>query len=341
MQYPIPVRSFLSATFGRRQRLLDGTASELVTKREAGVPGNEQTALDALIDRRGAPARDRRQQGDVAPLPEHRGRREDSPPGRRQSVRPGQDRVAHGRGNLGRTTRDQLGQEERVTFCNPLHLPDHERRMRSCEHLRDRIRTQRLQLQTAHARRRGQRAQRQGQRVSRAHLVRAEGGDQQHRHPVQPPPAMRQQVEGRTVGPVDILENQGRRPVLEHLAQGAEQDAPHQRRRPGDQIGQLRHRLEHRSERLRGREAVADTPADRARSERGFDQGRLAHAGLAADQDQPALPGRCLPGRHVQRGKRLRPFEHHVLIRRRAHPKSEPSDRRPQLPTSRARVRSR
>ncbi len=284
-----------------------GLAGQLVPERDGETGCHEHAALHRRLD------------GEAVPVAQHRvqhlgrrggaehGHHVDDPPGlRRQPGHPPQHGVPDRCWRPGRPRRQQLGDEERVAAGHPVQLvgvgP-----VRRCRCGRRRERADGVRAEPVEAFAMGRRGVREvpehdGERVRRPDLVVAVGRDERRRGRGDPPAQVAQQVEGPAVGPVHVLEDDDGRPAA--AVQLVEQRREHGigRRRP---VRRSLHRsrngraeprcdVDERAQRPGRRQRVAGSdqhPGVRPDplGEAAHDGG-LADAGLAVEQDEPALP---------------------------------------------------
>ncbi len=247
-----------------------------------------------------------------------RGRRRRARSGRRSSRRrdPGQHGVAGRRGHLGRrcspstsTRKNGLPPVSRCSSSGRYVVPSARRRTPAADSGGRSIRrVQRWPVSSPSATRSG---------VGGRQRVVAEGDDQQHRQVAQPAPQEAEQVEGRVVGPLHVLDDQHGQAV------GVAEPAAGRRRTPSSRGSAGADRVEQgaadlagdvvqRRERSRREQAVAGAPGPGGVAElvlELLDEGGLADAGLAGDQHQAPGTAARLVGVLAQRGELRLPFE--------------------------------
>ncbi len=195
------------------------------------------------------------EQGDVDLSRHDRDRLQNSLGGRRQCVDPGQNGVPYGRGHRHPRRGQHLGDVERVT-ARPL---EEDGGVLGAGELRDRLAAQGWHLETEHTRMGGERPER---RLQFARLIPI--GDQDDRPGAADAAAQEQdQVAGRVVGPMQILDHDERR-LAEQTQEPLEQlvagnvlggQCGHRRDRSGDVVNW--------TERGRGAQRVAAAAPDR------------------------------------------------------------------------------
>jgi HD-GYP domain-containing protein (c-di-GMP phosphodiesterase class II) len=260
-----------------------------VAKRDRRACRTQKPGFDALGQFVAGQTDDALQQPGLHDEPADRGRVKHVPGRRGQPSRPGQNGVAHGRGDPIQTRPQNLGHEEGVSGGLPIQVPWVDRRP-ACEQ-RDRLRRERRQRHPAHRRLRRQIAQEDAQRMAPAYLVIAKGGDQQCSCASDAATQEPKQVERRLIGPVDVLEHRqrgcrGGRQVVEKRP--IERDAGVA---PGRQVSS---HVQERTQGSRRRQRIAapdenpspllgplDKPAE---------EGGLADPRLATDEDQSPPP---------------------------------------------------
>ncbi len=295
----------------RRHGRLDRLPRELVPERDPARCVDEDPGLGALVEagelavehrleepqlRLGRHDRDRVQEV-ARPVgePRHPGEH-----GLADGVR---DRTAGG---------EHLGHEERVAARLPVQLGP-VRTLRGGEH-RHGVDGERLDRQPETARG-GEVAEQAVERMRPPELVVAEARCHDRRRALDPAREQPEQVERRLVGAVDVLEHEERRRLGCELAQERVGELV----RPGvsaQRVGQLAadaaRDLDERAQRPRRLERDAAAPEDaggmrpdgHAAQER-----RLADAGLASHEHEPAGPARGVRERGFQRVHEVRAFE--------------------------------
>jgi hypothetical protein len=295
-----------------RQCLLDRLPGQLVAEVEDRPAPDEQSAFDALVDRvrslgghlaekveLDATADDRRGV-------EHASRRRGEPGRAREG------RVPHGRRQHRTAGREHLGHEERIALGTPEQLLAVDRRsgvVRETPHRRPR---EPWDVDPLHPRTRREVAQHDGQRMGARHLVVPERPHDQDGKPVEPASEEAEQVQGRLVRPVQVLQHEKGRGRGEGGADRGER--PHAGLEQVLEIGQC---VQEGAERSRRRRTVRRTPQDpdtRRRPGEPAGQCRLAHAGLAADEHQAPRPSEGHGEMSVERGEQGVPLQEHTGI---------------------------
>ncbi len=265
---------------------------------QAFVDGGERLRRhDGEKIRPGPPAEDRSGGGDLPPRPRQpRHAREHGIADR------GRHRPGAGRDHLGDVERVPAGElEERVG------VQSRAGRVEELPHAGD---AERGKLHPDHAGCPREITHRHGQRVLPADLLGAEGGQDHQPGPGQPAAQEAQDVQGRLVGPVDVLEQEQHRGCGQHVADLTEQPEPAHAGRTVDRGGELGQGVEDGPERLGRRDAVAGAAPDRGTgaltarpglglggiSQGGGERG-LADSGLPAQEHQPAAPASASPSR--------------------------------------------
>ena len=287
---------------------------DLVAEPDPRAVGDQQAALQQLVEDRWRAAGHRLQQPRLDPGP---GQRRDiqhlARPGA-EPRRPRQHRVACRRGYLFHAGPQHFRHVERVPAGQPVQLgrgqaaPAGQRPHRA--------RGQRHQPDAPGTPLRAEIAERHAEPVGGGQAVVPVGGDEQHRGVAQPPAQVAEQVEGGLVGPVDVLDDDHvqhpRR--AEHAEQRAEQFLA---AGPGpaalqQRAAELIRQVEQRPERARREQAVAHAPRPasiRQIPAQPLDQRRLPHSRLAAEQDQPPLAAGRLRRVLVQQRQRPLAFQ--------------------------------
>ncbi len=139
-------------------------------------------------------------------------------------------------------------------------------------------------------------------RISRRQAVVTVGGNEQHRSVPDAPAKEPQQIDGRLIGPVNVLHN-------DHIERPRFADLPQQRTEQllagsvgsaqGEQLSaELTCEVEERPEWARGEQAIAGPPGPagiRHLTRKPLHQRRLADACLSRDENQPPLASPSLP----------------------------------------------
>ena len=281
---------------------LDRLAGDLVPEREprSTLVGHEHPVIDALVHRLG------RLTGDLAEQPERRagaedrGSAQDVPGGRRQGGQPGQHRVAHRRGRIQGAGGQHLRDEERVPIGPSVERAGVEPGPRVRDQGGDRVRAEQRQVHPVDGGRGGEIAEQRRERVARSDLVVAEGHDGEQGHPFQSASEEPDQLQRRLVRPVHVLEEQHGGAVGQPRADLPEQPGTGPGGRHLDAVGELRQRVDDRTERCRGCHVVAEpTPHRDVLADPGGqqpDERGLADSGLPAEEHQP--PGAGVRVRH-------------------------------------------
>ncbi len=202
-----------------RQGLLDAGACDLVPEPHRLAVGLEHPGGEALLEAGERQRGDGLEQPQLRPCRHHGDRLEQTSRQRRQPRGPGQDGIANGVGGTVRAGGQHLGDEEWVATREPVQLlrvdgltPREEG---------DPGRRERRKAHPMHASPGGQLAEQDPERVRARQLVVAVRREHQRRHAAQPPGQHAQQVEGRLVGPVQVLEDQHHR-LADGLRQGVD-----------------------------------------------------------------------------------------------------------------------
>jgi hypothetical protein len=209
--------------------------------------------------------------------------------------------------DLARRRREHLGDVERVAAGLAVKLARIDLVRRG--QLADGLLGERRDREPRHRARRGQLPEHERERVGAVELVVAIAGEDERGHALDLAREQAQHVEGRLVGPMEVLEHEDGRAPAGQLADERTGDLV----RPGlarDELlevaaGHLGD-VEQRTERPRGEQAVAGTPEDARRivaliAERA-QQDRLAGARLAAHEDHRPGPGDGHRGERVGQG---------------------------------------
>ncbi len=208
---------------GRGQRLVDRQPGQLVPEAHGVAVGDQHAAVQALVDRCERLAGRLDQELHLDAPAEHGSRGKDFPSRSRQPGHAGKHRIPHGgRDSLG-ACRDDLGDVERIPAGPLVHLAGVQGGARMIEQLPDAGDGKRGNLHPDHARQRGEISQHDGERVIAPHLFRAEGRQDHEPGAIQPAAHEAQRLQGRLVGPVDVLEHEQRRRRRQHVAHVPEQ----------------------------------------------------------------------------------------------------------------------
>lgn len=224
----------------------------------------------------------------------------------RSAAATARDRVGPGREHLGEVERVPAGAlEYRVG------VQGRARRVQELPHARG---GQRGQLHPDDAGQPGQIAHHHGQRVITAHLLGAERGQDHQPDPGQAAAQVAQDVQGRLVGPVDVLEQEQHRRPGQRLAHVPEQPEPAHTRLVVHRRDQLGQGIQDRAQCLGGRDVVAGAAPHRHTGNVGQGRGerRLADARFAAQEHQPAAAVKRLAEQSLQRGQEARPLDQHT-----------------------------
>jgi hypothetical protein len=268
---------------------------------------------------RGQPAR--HQRVDQPPL--HHGRNhgqlvERGLGGRVQAAHPGQHRIDdRGRDPVAVPAGQHLGDEKRVAGGRGEHPAGVDLAGRAQPP--DRVRRQAPQRQPAHPARGRRLAEQRLEGMLAGQLVVAVGQHQDGRQLGDPPGQEAQHVQGGLVGPVHVLHHQdGRVPGPVQLGpQRGQHRVPLAalRQRPGQLGADVADQVAERPQGPRRAQVVAvadqQAPVRRQQPVQRPDQARLADAGLAGDEHQPALAGRRLAGGLGELGELTLAFEKH------------------------------
>ena len=280
---------------GRRQRVLDRHACQLVPERDPAARRDQDAGGEALVDRVEASPADR----EVSSASSDGGAIEaasTTADADALSLRDAREHdVAHRRrGSDGPTRREHLGHVERVPRRQAVELAASA--PWSCRQLRDPLGRQRRERQRLTPSRGRELAEDDPQGIEAVELVVAVGREYERRRAAHPPAEHTHDVERRLVGPVDVLQDEHERPptVTRAEERGSDRVRTTSVDRLGDRARCLGGDLEDRPERRRREEGVAGAPEDRG----GFaelvgeppHQRGLADPGLPAHEDEAALP---------------------------------------------------
>jgi hypothetical protein len=293
---------------GGGEPALDGPAGQLVAEPDVPGVGLQYAAPLGLVQRRQLVAEQPLDQPPLR-LAGHGGQQLQGPLGGfAQAAQPGQHRVPDRGRHLDAGVGQHLGHEEGVAGGDREHGVGVGAVVAG--QLLDRAHRQRPQPQPPHLPV-GERAQHPAQGMVVAQLV-AVGQHQHARQPRDAPGEVAEHVQGGVVGPVDVLDDQYRRPAGQLLVHGGEDRLPPGPRLHGlgqGQRGVLRSgHVPERSQRPRRDQVVA-----RAHQHPGLgrrlpreppDQHRLADPGLTGDEHDRAstLPG---PPEHLPQPAKL------------------------------------
>ena len=238
--------------------------------------------------------------------------------GRVQAAHPGQHRIGdRGRDAVPVPGREHLGDEERVARRHGEHLVGVDPAGRAQPP--DRVRRQAPQRQPVDPARGRRLAEQLLQGMLAGQLVVAVGQHQHSRQLGDPAGQVAQHVQGGLVGPVHVLHHQdGRVPGPVQLGPQRGQHCvplPALGQRPGQLGADLADQVTERPQSPRGAQVVAvadqQAPVRRQQPPDRPDQARLADAGLAEDEHQPALAGRRVAGGLGEFGELAVAFEKH------------------------------
>ena len=293
---------------------LDDEAGQLVAEREPVGTGDEQPVGDTVVDGPGVRARQHAQQRRLDPRRDDRRRIEGGPRRGGQARRPPEDGVAHGGGDRRRGRGEDLGHEEGVARRDSVHRGRVD--MPPPGQLGDRVDRQRVQHHAAGGAVGGQVAEHGPQRVRGTDLVVAVGEHDHDRVIADAPRQEPHEIQRRLVGPVDVLEDDDHRASggAQRVEGGLEQLAARcvLVEEVGDRSPDGGGDVRQRTEGSRGGEGVAPPPHDvRLGVQFGElrQQRRLAHAGLAGHQHDPARPRCGVVEGAPEDGQRLVPLE--------------------------------
>ena len=250
--------------------------------------------------------------------------------GRGQPGRPGEHGVANRLGNFCGAGRERLGDEERIAPGHPIETLDI-RGGRVGMGSRvvlgqrpDRRARQRRQVESPRSRRRSRVPEHDPERMAGRRLLGPIGHQHQRMAAVHATTQVPNEIQGRFIGPVRILDDEQIGLSLPRLPQGRQEAGEHVLTggvpRP-DAGGQLRQHLHQRAERCRSRRSIARSGSHRRRpggvGEHLVDEGGLADAGSAGHENQTTVPvGRL--GQIAGDGLQLHfPFEqrHKTMLR--------------------------
>ena len=291
----------------RRQRLLESEPGQLVSKRDSRRLGPEDAGGQALLEPVDVFSADRFEEPELDLSRHDRDGLEERSRLGAQMCGTGQHRVSNGLRDVSRSGCENLGDEEGVPRSRSMELlgVDAVRR----RELRDRRRRQRLDLQADHRLVRGQGSEHDPQRMRAVELVVPVAGDHERGNCLDPATQKLQHVECGPVRPVNILENEDRRPVaLElgderrlHLVRPrALADEPFEvaSRHSGD--------VEQGTKRARREQRIARTPQHpcgiRSLAAEAAEQRRLPDSRLARDENEP--PARATVSANASRSTR-------------------------------------
>jgi hypothetical protein len=281
----------------RRQRLLDRHPGQLVAEGDAVVRRGQHARAEALLEARELLLpRQRVQQPQLGVGLGHGDRAQQRRRRRAQARRAGQDRVADRRRDVPFAPRQHLGEEEGVARRPAVELA----RVDGVRLGEPRYSVQRepRQLAAGHAPSGGELAEHDPQGMAQRELVVAIGRDDERRRRVHLARQEAQDVEGRLVGPVQVLEDEHGRRAARELAQQGHRDLVRVRPARGhacELAAGVLGDVEQRTESAGREERVARPPQD---------PGRLP-AGVSEAARQRRLPGARLAGE-----------EHHAPARR-------------------------
>ena len=300
------------------QALFDGPAPELVAKADvAVVHHHRQAALLALGDRAGALLTEAvLEHGELGAGRDHAHHLQRRAGRRREPRRPRQHGVADRRGRPLQPGTDRLGHEEGVARRRLVQSGDVAAVAGQLAHG---LQAQRRQLHPPRAAGRD-RGGHPPDRVVGGELVVAEGDDEKRGGAVDAPSEEHEEVEGRLVRPVGVLDDAECRLAAElgeHCGEGV--DAPGRAQRLAELRSVAGRDVQERPERPRDGQVVAGPPEHARRggavAGEARDEAGLADAGLAADEghDAPAL-GRLGEGRFELGERRVALEETHGRI---------------------------
>ena len=268
-------------------------ARQLVPEAQLALDLLEQAGGQARVDR-GVARPEAGEQAGPDDAPDDAGRLDGAPRLVVEAREARGDRVADARGQTPTAGRHHLGHEEGVPGGEAVELLGVD--VEPFGQPRDRRARQRRDLQAGDARRGREVAEDDAQRVPRADLVVAVRREDQRARPPDPAAEEAEQVEGRLVGPVDVLEDRDGGPLPERLEQEREDPIARagiaeqrRERRP-----ELRRHVDERPERARGAHGVAAAD-EHPRGARhvlaeAAHQRRLADARLPADEHHGTGP---------------------------------------------------
>ena len=300
----------------RRQRLLDRHPRQLVAEGDAVGRRGQHPRAEALVEAGELVLAGQRVEQPQLRVGLGHGDRAEQRRGRRAQARgAGQDRVADRRRDVAIATGQHLGQEERVARRPAVELPRVDA-VRLGE-LRDGIEREPRQLAAGDPLRRGQLAEHDPQGVAKLELVVAIGGDDQRRRRVHLAREESQDVEGRLVGPVQVLEDEHGRRAARELAQQGGRDLVRVRPTRGHACqlaaGVLGD-VEQRTQGARREQRVARPPQDPRRLpvavREAAHERRLPGAGLAGHEHHaPARRPADRVQRRLERGELTRALQ--------------------------------
>jgi hypothetical protein len=277
----------------RLERLLDREPRELVAKLDCACALDQHPGREALLQCGHLPARQGLEQPELDPGRGDRDRVQQHTSVVGQAGGSRKHRVPDRRRDGGVAGGEHFGDVEGVAAGQPVQVG---RVHIGCVgELGDRLRREWRDRQPPHVRLRAELAEDDPERMHAIELVVAVGGDQEQRRLSELAPEQANHVEGGLVGPVDVLDDRDRRRTLPCHPEQRGRNLGRPLLDRGLQVAAARlGDVEERPQRPGREQRVAAAPEHRRRcsglvAERA-DCGRLADAGLADHEDQPAVP---------------------------------------------------
>ena len=192
----------------QRQRLVDRLLGELVAEAHNLPLDLEHAACDALRDRFGVTRSDLSQQRELGRMPKHGGSVQDALRAAGESSTTCEHGVTNRRWNVVTPGSDELRDVERIPARRPVHV--HGIQTRCFRHLRYRVERQRRHTNLRDERRRHV-PESASQRVRGHHFVVSIRRNDEDGQVPEAPPHDPEQIEGRLVGPMNVLQDDDRR----------------------------------------------------------------------------------------------------------------------------------
>lgn len=306
-----------------REALLDGLSCQFMAEPQGAVDLDQRACVRAFVDGVQRLRGDACEQVGIGACTQDRRGRHHVLGGGSQPGDAGEDRVAHRGGQRHTADREALRDEESV----PPGAQMERRRVHGIARVRDESRDpvdrQRRHEQSAHLRRRGEIAEQRGERMAGGDLVMPIGHDHEHGGRLDAPREIAERVQGRFIGPVQILEHQQCGSGGDQIPEFAEQPDPIPA--GGDGRPDLGYRILERAERSRRCDVVS--AADPHAAARACDPGecahqsRLADSGLAAQEDDMTGSSERVVEIGDELGQEGIPFDEHVSIQPLRHPR--------------------
>jgi hypothetical protein len=289
----------------RCECLRHGEPGKLMAEGHPAGLGREHSGAQAFVQAVGHGPRQRLQQPRLDPLGADGHRLEQLGRRRAQTSDAGEHRVTHSGRDPPAAGGEHLGDEERIAVGDAVELIRRRRRaaargspLRLAEAAPPRV---------ARSRPGSELPEEDPERVAAVELVVAVAGQDQRGSGLDPASKQSQNVARRLVGPMDVLEHQDRRPLLELRHQRSRELM--RRRAALDQLSELPARdLGHVQQRSQGagcEQRLTTTPQHPRRVPlrvaKPPQQNCLAHSRLASDQDEPPSAVRSRPEALFQR----------------------------------------